>query len=145
MNIFVGNLASAFTDGYLPTETRKLRAYVLANINIPRKSILLVMEQDSSLLRTTNVSPQALLLQEISMSCFAWQIPAVQTPGKTSMIQTPLARWSRFFRGSIGNSLAARAVANRLGGWRVPGDSLPFGWSKSFSSARGEARESPQL
>jgi hypothetical protein len=55
------------------------------------------------------------------------------------MIQMPLAKWSKFSLGSIGNSLAARAVANRLGGWRVPEDSLPFGWSKSFPSARGEA------
>jgi hypothetical protein len=34
VNVFAGNLASAFTDGYLPTETGKLRAYALANINI---------------------------------------------------------------------------------------------------------------
>jgi hypothetical protein len=37
VNVFARNLASAFTDGYLPTETRKLRAYVLANINISSK------------------------------------------------------------------------------------------------------------
>jgi hypothetical protein len=37
VNVIAGNLASAFTDGYLPTETRKLRAYVLANINISSK------------------------------------------------------------------------------------------------------------
>jgi hypothetical protein len=93
VNVIAGNLASAFTDRYLPTETRKLRAYALANINISSKEdtasdgTKFKFNEDNQREPTGATPPRNFNV----LLCLA-NPAAVPTPGKTSMIQTPLAR-----------------------------------------------------